>query len=375
MALGFFYKNSAKNKNSNASSSNRHNAMTIAPSVGRSYLSVDGKVEANDTKKVYVDKRLKVKEIFVKEGDYVERDAILMTFDENARNTLVRNIEKESLNLSRLRRNLEVERRLHQIGGSSLNSVKELEESVRSSEITLEEYNEELEKTVELIRSPVSGTIISLTAEENYSVNTEQPLMEITDLTELKILLEIPEYDVINVKLDQKVDIMPEVYEKKRSFSGQIIDISKISKASSSTSENIVEVEVKPESPIENLVPGFKVSATVYLDAGEEGINIPKSALLEDEGDKSFYVFVVRNNLLEKRQVEVENILQGDDVLIASGIAIGDTILTTPSINLKNGDKVEIETRGRQNRNNGSRGGTPGGMPGGMPGGGGGPRR
>jgi len=368
VALGFFYKNFTKGKETAATNTNspKYKAMKIASSTGKAYLSVDGKVEANDTKKVYVDKRLKVKEIFVKEGDYVEKDTVLMTFDENARNTLMRNIEKESLNLSKLRRNLNIQRKLQKIGGSSKNSVKELEESVRTSEIILEEYHEDLEKTVELIKSPVSGTITSLTAEENYSVNTEQPLMEITDLTEIKILLEIPEYDVINVKLGQKIDVMPEIYEKKKSFPGKIIDISKISKTSSSTSENIVEVEVKPDKPIENLVPGFKVSATVYLDAGEEGINIPKTALLEEEGGKSFYVFVVKDNVLEKRPVEIKNIPQGDEVAIASGITIGETILTTPSITQKTGDKVEIELgngRGQSSRQNRNSGGAPGGGP------------
>ena len=370
--VGIFAYTKIKSKsNSKSNNSSKYTAMKIASTTSKAYLSVDGKVEANDTKKVYVDKKLKVKEIFVKEGDYVEKDALLMTFDENSRNTLIRNIEKEKLNLSKLQRNLNVERRLQKIGGSSRNSVLELEESVRTSQIAIEEYNEDLEKTVELIKSPVSGTITSLTAEENYSVNTEQPLMEITDLTEVKIVLEIPEYDIINVKLGQKIDILPEVYEKKKKFNGKVIDISKISKTSSSSSENIVEIEVKPDAPIDHLLPGFKVSATVYLDAGDEGINIPKTALLEDNSTKTFYVFVVNadssqtSGTIERRDVIIKNIPQGDEVSIESGIKMGDTILTTPSITQKNGDKVSISFETgkrqatRQSRTNGGPGGGP----------------
>ncbi|MGF6907534.1 efflux RND transporter periplasmic adaptor subunit [Fusobacterium sp. PH5-44] len=362
-------------ENLKGDSSLKYAVMKIASTTSKAYLSVDGKVEANDTKKVYVDKKLKVKEIFVKEGDYIEKDTILMTFDENSRNTLIRNIEKEKLNLSKLQRNLNVERQLQRIGGSSRNSVLELEESVRASQIAIEEYNEDLEKTVEFIKSPVSGTITSLTAEENYSVNTEQPLMEITDLTEVKIVLEIPEYDIINVKLGQKIDILPEVYEKKKTFHGKVIDISKISKTSSSSSENIVEIEVKPDTSIGNLLPGFKVSATVYLDAGDEGINIPKTALLEDETSKSFYVFVVNpdsNNTsgtIERRDVSIKNIPQGDEISIESGIKIGDIILKTPSITQKNGDKINITYENgkkqttRQSRSNSSGNGGHGGGP------------
>ena len=38
---------------------------------------------------------------------------------------------------------------------------------------------EDLAKTAEKILSPVSGTITSLTAQENYLVDTDSPLMEI----------------------------------------------------------------------------------------------------------------------------------------------------------------------------------------------------
>ncbi|MDR3258389.1 MAG: efflux RND transporter periplasmic adaptor subunit [Fusobacteriaceae bacterium] len=341
-------------KNKDQNKPIQYKAMTLVNSSGKSYISVDGKVVENDTKKVYVDKKLKVKEIFVKKGDYVEKGQLLMTFDENERNNTVRKIEKEELKLSKLRRNLEVEKKLYERGGSSRNALLELGEEIRTSEISVEEYNEDLIKTIEKIESPVSGTITSLTAEENYSVNTEQPLMEITDLTEIKIILEVPEYDIIDIKLGQKIDIKPEVYEKKKVFSGKVIDISKISKTSTSTSENVVEVEVKPDENIPNIVPGFKVSASIYLDSDED-LNISKTSIME-ENDKYFLYVVNNKNIISKRYVEISDVKKGDHITIKSGVSLGEIIITTPNEFLKDGEKINYNLENTVNRRAGQNG-------------------
>ncbi|MDR1835741.1 MAG: efflux RND transporter periplasmic adaptor subunit [Fusobacteriaceae bacterium] len=372
--FGYRYWQKKKEADSKAAADTgvKYEAMTLVNSKGKAYISVDGKVEENDTKKVYVDKKLKVKEIFVKEGDYVEKGQLLMTFDENERNNTERKIEREQLTLSKLRRNLEVEKNLLAIGGSSKNAVLEIEENIRTSEINIEEYEEDLKKTVERIESPVSGTITSLTAEENYSVNTEQPLMEITDLTEIKIILEVPEYDIVDIKLGQRIELRPEVYEKKRAFPGKVADISKISKTSSTTSENVVEVEVKPDEPIPDIVPGFKVSASIFLDAGE-GLNIPKTALLEENGAYYVYALDLKSGILSKKQIALSDVRKGDDVEVKEGLALGDTILIKPNENMKDGEKVEFVLRQAQGGRRGSEGRQGGGSRNGLAGGGGPP--
>lgn len=194
--------------------------LRVSKGTGKGYIDVDGNVEANDTKKVFVDKKLKVDEVFVQQGDYVEKGQLLMTFDETERNNIMRKLEREKLSLAKLKRNLLVEKELNKIGGSSDNYVKDLEEEVRKSEINIEEYMEDLAKTAEKIESPVSGTITSLTAQENYLVDTDSPLLEIADLSDIKIVLEVAEYDVRDIKLGQSLIIKPEVFEKKNLLQG-----------------------------------------------------------------------------------------------------------------------------------------------------------
>lgn len=326
-----------------------YSAMRISVGNEKGYIEVNGSVDVNDTKKVFVDKKLKVDEVFVQEGDYVEKGQLLMTFDETERNNLMRSLERERLALSKLKRDYNVEKELYKIGGSSANSVKELEEEIRKSEINIEEYEEDLAKTAERIESPVSGTITSLTAQENYLVDTDSPLMEIADLSDIKIVLEVPEYDVKNIYLGQKILLKPEVFEKKKAFPGKITKISKISEVSEITSENILKTEVKPDEIIPYIVPGFKVIATIYLTEEKSEIVVPKTAILGGDG-KYFVVTVDIEGIVTKKEVELEN-LEGDNIIVKRGLNGGENILITPDDGLKDGDKVIVQMRSRGNKN------------------------
>ncbi|WP_027129066.1 efflux RND transporter periplasmic adaptor subunit [Fusobacterium perfoetens] len=339
-----------KTNDKNIDNTITYEAIKINSNGGRGYIEVNGHVEVNDTKKVFVDKKLKVEEVFVQEGDYVEKGQLLMTFDETERNNIMRNLEREQLTLRKLERDYKIEKQLNEIGGSPDNTLLEYEEDIRRTQINIEEYMEDLEKTAEEIKSPVSGTITSLTAQENYLVDTDSPLMEIADLSDIKIVLEVPEYDVKNIYLGQSLILKPEVFEKKESFTGVITKISKISEVSEITSENVLTAEVKPDKTIPYIVPGFKVTATIYLDRKVSEILIPKtSAIFEND---NYYVFVYNNDgTIKKKNIKVES-LKGDNLIVKEGLTFDEIILTTPDISLIDGEKVIIKVKGEKNGNN-----------------------
>ncbi len=45
-------------------------------------ITLNGQIMANNPIGIFVDKKLKVKEVFVKNGDYVEKGKTLITFDD-----------------------------------------------------------------------------------------------------------------------------------------------------------------------------------------------------------------------------------------------------------------------------------------------------
>ena len=298
-------------------------------------LNLNGYIKANNPIGIFVDKKLKVKEVFIKNGDFVKKGQILMTFDDDETNKLNRNIEKERINLQKIQRDLKTTRELQKLGGASKNDVKNLEDNARISQLSIDEYTEVLNKTATEVRSPVDGVVSNLKAQENYLVDTDSSLLEIIDSNDLRIIVEIPEYNSQSVKLGQSVKVRQDISDDDKVYDGEITKISRLSTTSSLTSENVLEADVKTKEVIPNLVPGFKIKAVLQLKADEKNIIIPKIALQSENG--KYFVFTIdTKNTVKRKEVTVKNIV-GDNIIVTSGLNIGEILITTPDNRLSDG--------------------------------------
>ena len=298
-------------------------------------LNLNGYIKANNPIGIFVDKKLKVKEVFIKNGDFVKKGQILMTFDDDETNKLNRNIEKERINLQKIQRDLKTTRELQKLGGASKNDVKNLEDNARISQLSIDEYTEVLNKTATEVRSPVDGVVSNLKAQENYLVDTDSSLLEIIDSNDLRIIVEIPEYNSQSVKLGQSIKVRQDISDDDKVYDGEITKISRLSTTSSLTSENVLEADVKTKEVIPNLIPGFKIKAVLQLKADEKNIIIPKIALQSENG--KYFVFTIDSkNTVKRKEVTVKNIV-GDNIIVTSGLNVGEILITTPDNRLSDG--------------------------------------
>ena len=298
-------------------------------------LNLNGYIKANNPIGIFVDKKLKVKEVFIKNGDFVKKGQVLMTFDDDETNKLNRNIEKERINLQKIQRDLKTTRELQKLGGASKNDVKNLEDNARISQLSIDEYTEVLNKTATEVRSPVDGVVSNLKAQENYLVDTDSSLLEIIDSNDLRIIVEIPEYNSQSVKLGQSVKVRQDISDDDKVYDGEITKISRLSTTSSLTSENVLEADVKTKEVIPNLVPGFKIKAVLQLKADEKNIIIPKIALQSENG--KYFVFTIDiKNTIKRKEVTVKNIV-GDNIIVTSGLNVGEILIVTPDNRLSDG--------------------------------------
>ena len=298
-------------------------------------LNLNGYIKANNPIGIFVDKKLKVKEVFIKNGDFVEKGQILMTFDDDEANKLNRNIEKERINLEKIQRDLKTTRELYKLGGASRDEVRNLEDNARVSQLNIDEYTEVLNKTATEVRSPVDGVVSNLKAQENYLVDTDSSLLEIIDSNDLRIIVEIPEYNTQSVKLGQSVKVRQDISDNDKVYDGEITKISRLSTTSSLTSESVLEADVKTKEVIPNLVPGFKIKAVLQLKSDEKNIIIPKIALQSENG--KYFVFTIdTKNTVKRKEVTVKNIV-GDNIIVTSGLNVGEILIITPDNRLSDG--------------------------------------
>ena len=298
-------------------------------------INLNGYVKANNPIGIFVDKKLKVKEVFIKNGDFVEKGQILMTFDDDETNKLNRSIEKERINLQKIQRDLNTTRELYKLGGASRDEVKNLEDSARISQLNIDEYVEVLSKTATEVRSPVDGVVSNLKAQENYLVDTDSSLLEIIDADDLRIIVEIPEYNSQTVKIGQSIRVRQDISDDDKVYDGEITKISRLSTTSSMTGENVLEADVKTNETIPNLVPGFKIKAVLQLKSDEKNIIIPKIALQNEEG-KYFVYTLDEKNTIRKKIITIKNIV-GDNIIVLSGLNPGEEIVLTPDNRLRDG--------------------------------------
>ena len=305
-----------------------------------SYIEADGSVKSDNTKKIYVQQSLQVDKVLVKLGDYVKKGQVLLTFNSSDRDEVIRNIAKESANLSQLERNYNSYKKLYAAGGAARIDYQTIETSIQQSRIAIAQYRANLDKMPIDIISPVDGTITALTADENYRVNTQVNLLEIEDLTNVYVSTQVPEYSIKNLAVGQKAEVTLKSSDKK--YQGTVTEVSTVSSDSSTDTAAYVDVKVKVDATQldKNFIPGFKASVKIITSSKQNVLSIPRTSIGEDEqGNK--YVWKIVNGTVKKIIIKVGESNQ-DLIEILSGIAKGDKILEIMSTTLKDGQKLKI---------------------------------
>ncbi len=314
------------------------------------YVEADAVIEAQNTKKVFVDKALRVKELYFDEGDYVKKDDIIMTFDEEDKNNVLRNLEKERINLKKLQRDIKNSKELYKMGGVTLVEIQDLEYDIATSKINIDEYQEELQKMPDLIKSPFEGTIISMNADENYRVNTEEELFEIADQSDILVVAQIPEYDITYVKLGQKVKIKPEIYEKKQELEGRVVSIANIS-SDESDGTAYVEVDIEILGDRAHLIPGFTADVEIVYFNKDNSVFVPRTSVIEKNG-KTYIFSVDEKNIVKKIEVRL-GIQNKENIEIVTELNGGEKILKNPDTDLEDGQSITVKEKGGEISKNG----------------------
>lgn len=311
-------------------------------------IEVDGVVEARDTKLVYADRALKVDDVIYKEGDYVREGEVIMTFDPEDKNKLTRELQKEEIKLRRLVRDLENAKELHSAGGMSKVDMENIQFDIETSLINIEDYEEELAKMLDSIKSPFDGTIISMIAEENYRVNTEVELFEMANLSDILIVAEVPEYSIEGVEEGQRANVRLDAYSQE--FTGEVTKISTLSTATTSkndssssanTTEAYVEVEIGVKDLPGGVRPGFNSKIDIVISSTDDTVAVPRTALLE-EGKKEYIVLVDENN--SARRFPVKTGTTSGRLVEIVGLGIDKRVVVDPDRSILEGSPIRVNT-------------------------------
>ena len=282
--------------------------------------------------------------------EYLEAEEAVKRLEENLKRKNF-DIAELELDISEIQSKIELakvrladeEKALEQKEISTEISKKRAENRIKRMELELKTLKLDLDKTVIELKSPVSGTIVELNAEENLRAGLEKPLVVVADINSQIIKADILSYDISKVRVGQNVRITSEALPGERAITGKVSRVSSMANVQSGSgfSDIVVEVEIEFDSKNSNLRPGYNVNLEIIVNRKEDVITIPSFAVQSQRGE-DFVLVVGDNNVIERKNIEKG--IQTVTMIEVYNMSETDKIVMNPMA-VKEGETVKIIER------------------------------
>ncbi len=182
------------------------------------------------------------------------------------------------------------------------------------------------------ITAPTSGWLETVSVDVGEQVGTGSPVATILNMDELKIIVGVPQTDIAQISVGDRVSVDVAGAGKREGT------VSRIASITSSTTRTF-DVEVTVPNPDRILRAGMSVEATI--DVGFQPAFGMSPAHLSVAGDGSLTAKVSENGVV--RVVPVDLVRSGVEQVFVSGLDDGDTLLTFGKSFVEAGDTVRLD--------------------------------
>jgi len=193
------------------------------------------------------------------------------------------------------------------------------------------------------VRAPTAGRVLQVLEESERVVSAGAPLVELSNPSQLEIVIELLSTDAVKVSPGAAVFIEnwggPEALEGRV----RLIEPSAFTKVSAlGIEEQRVNVVVDLLDFGTTLGDGYRVEGRVVIWETNEALKVPVSALFRR--GEAWSVFRVENGIAQIRDVEIGH-LTSSEAEVKNGLAEGAEVITHPSKDIGDGTRVEVANR------------------------------
>lgn len=352
-------------------------------------VNANGEIQAKTRVNVGTSVTGEIKEIHVKDGQWVKTGDLLVTVDQerfrqqltqadlslrgarqdlqNAQATFDKQHLTFQRNESLFRQGLvsaEEFQAQKLARETSQNQLERARVSVSQAQAQVALAQDSLSKTV--LRASMSGRVTGLKAEKGETAIAGQTniagavLMVISDMSEMLAEVKVGELDVVKLKVGQPAEIQVDAIPGKV-FQGKVLEVAtSVERASqggmSSQDAQNYRVRILLQSDadeLESLRPGMSARVAVLSQEVKQALTIPLQAIQDRESKKGGLglmtgtqpiVYAVKNGVVEERQIKagvmtrqalqvIEGVKEGESVIIGptkalSGLSTGANIKT-----------------------------------------------
>jgi len=264
-----------------------------------------------------------------KEGDRVKKGEKLLEIDVKA---IKAQVEKAQTSYELAESKYKRMEDLFKDNVISKDEFDDAEASLKTAKASLEEAKVNLNYGT--LYSPINGILDRKYVDQGEHIDGGKPVMKIVDIDKVKVILDVPEKDVLFFKSGQEVKLIAS-NNGSREFVGTIDYVATTADAAARTYPLKIVVSNKEH----NLRPGMIVRANLVRRYIENGIAVPFFSIVEREDGKS--VFIVKDGIAKESPIEY-GMFQKGLVEIVNGLNVGDVLVVVGQRNLVDGEKVSI---------------------------------
>jgi membrane fusion protein (multidrug efflux system) len=294
-----------------------------------SYILLSSNLETEKMADVYSRVQGLVEKINVEEGDYVQRDQVLME------------LEAEEYILAEQSARVDYEQkkaayeRAEAMFKKELFSQQEFEQikfPMDAAKIAWEQAKLNLSYTK--ITSPITGVVGNRLRKPGDRIQPSDQLFTVINLEEMIAVVYVPEREIERISKGQEAYLFSDNLKNKR-FPGWIKRVSPAVDPQSGT----FKVTVGVKNVDNKLRPGIFVNVHIITETHDEAVLIPKTAVVYE--NENMNVYVVRDSIARKIQLNAG--FQNYQYIEAlSQISDGDKVIVVGQAGLKDSTKVKI---------------------------------
>lgn len=271
----------------------------------------------------------RITRIHFKMGDFVAQGKVLAEIDDTYKRL---SYENAKLNFDKYKEDMERYDVLRKGEAVSETQYRDIKLAYENASIQLQNAKKQWDDCK--VVAPFSGYITSKNVEQGAFVNAGTIVAGVSDINELKVVLEVSELDAYQLKDGQLAEVTTDV-QSGVIYNGTIQTISP-----KATASHTYPVEVMISNNGKNkLKAGTYVNVTIRTQGNGKALMIPRNAIISSVKDPS--VYVVSNNTA--RMVKISTGRSFDtSIEVLNGITEGEQVVVNGQINLTDGARVSV---------------------------------
>jgi RND family efflux transporter MFP subunit len=285
------------------------------------YVEYTGKLEAVQDAYISPGISMRIVDILVETGDYVQKDELLVLMDDKQ----LKQAEAQFLSTKKEYQRMQV---LRDSGSISQQTYDQVEAAYNATKASYE-----LLKSNTEIRAPFSGVITAKyqNTGEYFNSMSSPGILRLVNLNELKVKICVSDSDIPKIKKGQSANIYVDTYPDEL-FIGTVTYAASAADPLAGTFPCDITIENRES----RLKPGQFAKIKVILREKENAIVVPQTAVVG-----SNVVYVIKEGKAYQRDV-VLGLQNEDDVEILEGIETGEIVAIAGNVGLRDGSEVVV---------------------------------